>query len=131
MRWMKPQSWKPLVYISSTIGAVVLVLTIVTLSAKLLIPGFSIVGIHRGEGRLLIGVAGALAYGSVLATNRILKRYWGREFGSYLDDPDLETAELRSMKTSRCRRCGTPFQVYSNDAHAAGFCSQACQSRGA
>jgi len=131
MRWMQSQSWKPVVYLSTTIGAVVVVLALVYTAAKLLIPGFSVLGIRRGEGRLLVGIAGALAYGSVLLTTRLLKRYWGREFGNYLDDPDQETAELRATKTTICRRCGTPFPVYSNDAHAAGFCSQACQSRGA
>ncbi|HVE42817.1 MAG TPA: hypothetical protein VNM14_23250 [Planctomycetota bacterium] len=128
---MQSQSWKPVVYLSTTIGAVVVVLALVYTTAKLLIPGFSVLGIRRGEGRLLVGIAGALAYGSVLLTTRLLKRYWGREFGNYLDDPDQETAELRATKTTICRRCGTPFPVYSNDAHAAGFCSQACQSRGA
>ena len=128
---MKSQSWKPLVYTSATLGAVAAVLALVYGIAKLLIPGFTLVGIRRGEGRLLIGIAGALAYGTVMAMNRILKRYWGQQFGSYLDDPDRETSELHSTKTLPCRRCGTPFQVYANDAHAAGFCSQACRSRGA
>lgn len=128
---MRSQSWKPVVYLSTTIVAVVLVLTLVYGVAKLLIPGFTILGIRRAEGRVVVGIAAGLAYMSVLATTKLLKRYWGREFGSYLDDPDQETAELRSTKTLMCRRCGTPFPVYSNDTHAAGFCSQACQSRGA
>jgi len=128
---MNSQSWKPLVYVSATLGAVAVVLTLAYGIAKLLIPGFTIVGVRRGEGRILIGIAGVLAYGTVLATNKILKRGWGREFGTYLDDPDQETSTLPSSSTRMCRRCGTPFQVYSNDAHASGFCSQACKSRGA
>ena len=80
---------------------------------------------------MIVGIAGALAYGSVVATGRILKRFWGREFGSYLDDPDGERSGLPSTSTRNCRRCGSPFQVYTNDAHAAGFCSQGCKSRGA
>jgi hypothetical protein len=131
MRWMSSQSWKPLVYILSTLGAVVIALGLVYGAAKLLIPGFTIVGVPRGEGRILVGIAGALAYGSVVATTKIMKRFWGREFGSYLDDPDSDRSGLPSTVTQNCRRCGSPFQVYDNDAHAAGFCSRACQSRGA
>jgi hypothetical protein len=128
---MKSQSWKPLVYISATLGAVGTVLALVYGIAKLLFPSFSMVGIRRGEGRILLGIAGVLAYGTVLAANKVLKRVWGREFGSYLDDPDGETVELESMQSKRCRRCGSRFPAYTNDAHAAGFCSQACRSRGA
>jgi hypothetical protein len=128
---MKSQSWKPLLYISSTVGAAAVVLMLVYGITKLLFPGFTIFGLDRGEGRALLVIAGALAYGSVVATTKILKRIWGREFGTYLDDPDGETAELRSTGTNRCRRCGSSFQAYANDAHAAGFCSQACRSRGA
>ena len=131
MGWMNSQSWKPIVYISATIGAVVVVLALAYGITKMLFPGFTILSLHRGEGRALLVIAGALAYGSVVVTTKILKRYWGREFGTYLDDPDKETAELRASGTQKCRHCGTPFQVYSNDAHAAGFCSQACKSRGA
>jgi hypothetical protein len=129
---MPSQSWKPLVYLSTTVGAVVLVLALTYGITKLLFPGFTILGIHRGEGRALIAIACALAYGSVVVTTRILKRYWGREFGTYLDDPDRETlGPPVTSTTTMCRRCGTPFQVFSNDAHAAGFCSLACKSRGA
>jgi hypothetical protein len=149
MRWTNSQSWRPLVYLSTTLGAVGVVLALVYGIARLLIPGFSVVGIRRGDGRILIEIAGALAFGTVLATTWILKRYWGRAFGTvlattwilkrywgrafgtYLDNPDADPLHLRANGTHKCRRCGTPFQVYSNDAHAAGFCSQACQKRGA
>jgi len=130
MRWMNPQSWRPIVYISSTLGAVVVVLALVYGTTKLLFPGFTILRVDRGEGRALLVIAAGVAYGSVVATTKLLKRYWGREFGSYLDDPDQVTSEPRASITKMCRRCGTPFQVHSNDAHAVGFCSQACMSRG-
>jgi len=122
MGWLNTQSWKPIVYISSTLGAVVVVLALVYGVAKLLIPGFTLVAIGRMQGRILVGIAGALAYGAVVATNKVLKRYWGSEFGSYLDDPDQETPGPRASISKMCRRCGTPFQVHSNGAHAAGFC---------
>jgi len=129
MGWMNSQSWKPVVYLSTTVGVVVVVLGLVYGITKLLFPGFTILNLHRGEGRALLAIAGALAYGSVVATTKILKRHWGREFGTYLEDPDVDTP-LPASVTTMCRRCGTPFQVYTNDAHAAGFCSQACKTRG-
>ena len=64
-----------------------------------------------------------------MATNYLLKRYFKREFGTYLDDPDSEQTGLPPGIAKVCLRCGSPFQAFRNDAHVAGFCSQGCRDR--
>ena len=52
--------------------------------------------------------------------------HFGREFGTYLDDVDQDVPDLGPGQDKRCLRCGSRFSAYHNDAHRAGFCSQAC-----
>lgn len=127
MERTKSQSWKPVVYMGVTIGAVAAVLGAIYLLALIANPRFSLVGIDRDGGRLTVFIAGCVAYGTVVATTRLLKKYYGREFGTYLDDADaIELGPAPSIE-KLCARCGTRFAVFPNDPHAAGFCSRACQ----
>jgi hypothetical protein len=123
----RSQSWKPLVHLSSTLGAVAIVLALGYGAATLIDPRFSIFGLRRAEGKILLAVAAALAYGSVLGTTGLLRRFFGRQFGTYLDDPENDLTELGPGHDRRCRRCGSSFQAYHHDAHATGFCSQSCR----
>lgn len=121
-------TWKPLVYIGVTLGGVAVALGTLFLLVKLVHPGFSLVGLRKGEGRAVIAIACIVAYGTVVGITRLLKRRFGRVFGTYLDDPDAEDeAHVASSSNRPCRRCGTLFAVFRNDFHAAGFCSRACQ----
>jgi hypothetical protein len=124
----KSQSWRPPVYLGVTIGGVIVVLAVCYGIAKLVHPGFSLVGMSREDGRLTLLIAGVLAYGTVVVVTRLLKRVYGREFGTYLDDPDAPEPGLRPSDEKPCARCGTLFAVFPNDFHAAGFCSRACRN---
>ena len=124
---MNSQSWKPVVYISVTIAGVALVLGFLFLCVWVVHPGFSLVGLRRDEGKLTLIIAGAIAYGTVIVINRLLKKYYGREFGTYLDDPDEIEPGPRPPMEKICTRCGAVFAAFRNDFHAAGFCSRGCQ----
>jgi ribosomal protein S27AE len=123
---VKSHAWKPIVYLTASLCAVAIALTLAYLLASLIIPGFTLVGLRRAEGKLMLAVACGIAYGTVLATNWLLKRMYGREFGTYLDEPDDESVGLHPTLEKRCSRCGTVFGAFHNDFHAAGFCSRAC-----
>lgn len=126
MRVMTSHRWKPPVYFGVTLGAVVIVLALAFGLARLVHPGFTLKGLGKLEGRITLLVGGGLAYGTVVATTRLLKRHFGREFGTYLDDVDHDLAEIGPGEDKRCPRCGTRFHAYHNDAHREGFCSQPC-----
>jgi hypothetical protein len=124
---MKSHGWKPVVYVTTTLAAVAVVLALAFLVARLVHPGFTLVGMHRSEGKLTLVIAGLMAYGTVMAVNQLLKRFYGREFGTYLDDPDEVGPGQRPPLEKICTRCGERFGAFRNDFHAAGFCSRACQ----
>lgn len=123
----KSQSWKPLVYMGVTIGGVALVLGALFLAIRLIEPRFSLLDLRRGDGRLLVTMAGAAAYVTVVVITQLLKRSFGREFGTYLDDADAVEESPRPSHHKLCARCGTRFGVFPNDFHEAGFCSRACR----
>ena len=123
----KSQSWKPLVYLGATAGSVAVVLTAFYVLIMLFFPHFSLAELGRGNARVIAVVAGLTAYGTVVAVTRLLKKYYGREFGSYLDDADAVEPGPPPSRDKLCARCGTLFGVFHNDFHAAGFCSRACQ----
>ena len=124
---MGSQGWKPVVYATTTIAASAIMLGLLYLVIRLVYPGFSLFWLRRADGELLILIAGWIAYGSVLAVTALLKRFFRREFGTYLDDADqIEPGERPSLEKI-CTRCGMAFPAFPNDFHAAGFCSRACQ----
>ena len=117
-------SWKPIVYIGVTIGSVGVVLGTLLLLAWMVHPKFSLV---KENARLTAVLLGLAAYGTVVAVTRLLKKHYGREFGSYLDDADAVEAGPAPDREKLCARCGTLFGVFRNDFHEAGFCSRACR----
>ncbi len=122
---MRSQSWRPLVYLGVTAGAVVVVLGLIAGFLFLVAPsGMRRIG--RVEGRAMVLAAGVIAYLTVMITNRVLKKYFGRQFGTYLDDPDTTEDGPQPAATKQCLRCGLVFGAFHNDFHAAGFCSHAC-----
>jgi hypothetical protein len=123
----KSQSWKPLVYMGVTIGGVAGVLGVLYLLILLINPRFSLVGMSPNDGKLTLLIAGVIAYGTVIATTRLLKKYYGREFGTYLDDADAIEPGPAPSNEKLCARCGSLFAALHNDFHAAGFCSRACR----
>ena len=124
----KSHVWRPAVYLSATIGGVLAVLGALHLTIRLIYPEFSLKELLRVDGELTLWMAGVVAYVTVLVITALLKRYYGREFGTYLDDAD--TVEIGPGPTDHrlCARCGTLFAVFPNDFHAAGFCSRACRN---
>ena len=124
----KSHAWKPIVYLGFTIGGVIAVLGGLYLMIRLICPEFSLLEVLRVDGEAVLWCAGAIAYVTVLAITAFLKRSYGREFGTYLDDPDVVEPGPRPSEAKICPRCGTRFGVFPNDFHAAGFCSRACQS---
>src|ERR1043165_4075707 len=88
MEQTKSQSWKPVVYMGVTVGSVVIVLGVLYLLILIAAPKFSLVGMSRGEGKATILAAGMIGYGTVVVTTKLLKKFYGREFGTYLDDAD-------------------------------------------
>jgi len=123
----KSHSWKPIVYMGVTIGSVGVVLGVLYLLMLVINPHFSLVGLDRAGGRLTLFIAGAVAYGTVVGTTRLLKKYYGKEFGTYLDDADAIEPGPAPSNEKLCARCGALFAVFRNDFHSAGFCSRACQ----
>jgi hypothetical protein len=124
---MGSHGWKPVVYVATTITAAAIMLGLVYLLVRLVYPGFSLFGLSRADGELILLIAGMIAYGSVLAVTEFLRRYFGREFGTYLDDADRIEPGERPALEKVCPRCGSAFPVFPNEFHAAGFCSRACQ----
>lgn len=127
MEQTKSQSWKPLVYMGVTVGGVAVVLGTVFLLIRLIDPHSSLIGLRRGDGELTIYIAALIAYGTVVGITRLLKKYYRREFGTYLDDADAIELGPAPSNEKLCARCGTLFGVFHNDFHAAGFCSRACR----
>ena len=127
MEQTKSQSWKPLVYKGVTVGSVVVVLGFLYLLILIVEPKFSLVGMSRGDGKATILAAGMIGYGTVVVMTKLLKKYYGREFGTYLDDAEAIEPGPAPSNEKLCARCGTLFGVFHNDFHAAGFCSRACQ----
>src|SRR6185369_2208478 len=127
MEQTKSQSWKPLVYLGATAAGVAVVLAAFYLLVMLFCPHFSLAELGRGNARAIALVAGLTAYGTVVAVTRLLKKYYGREFGTYLDDADAIEPGPAPSNEKLCARCGSLFAVFYNDFHAAGFCSRACQ----
>ena len=113
-------------YLLVTMAAVVVVLTLVYLVARAVVPGFTLLGLRRREGDLLLWIVGGIAFGTVVGTTWLLKRFFGKEFGTYLDDPDADVEGLHPACEKVCLRCGTPFAAFRNEFHAAGFCSHLC-----
>src|SRR6185436_3526485 len=127
MEQTKSQSWKPVVYMGFTVGAVMVVLGVLYLAILLFNPHFSLIALSRDAGRETILAAGMIAYGTVVAVTWLLKKYYGREFGTYLDDTDAIEPGPAPSNEKLCARCGSLFAVFRNDFHSAGFCSRACQ----
>lgn len=123
----KSHAWKPAVYLGLTIGGVIAVLGVLYLTIRLILPEFSVLELLRVDGEATLWVAGSIAYVTVLAITALLKRTCGREFGTYLDDPDVVEAGPAPSEEKVCPRCGARFGAYRNDFHAAGFCSRACR----
>jgi hypothetical protein len=111
-------------YIGTTAGAVLLVLGVFYGIVRMSYASHEPIG--RRTGRVLVGIACGLAYGTVVATTWALKRFYGHKFGSYLDDADAEEPDRRPKHGKLCARCGMLFQVCPNDAHQNGFCSHSC-----
>jgi hypothetical protein len=124
----KSHAWKPLVYLGLTTGGVIVVLGALVLTLRVITPEFSLSKALREDGEATLWIAGSIAYVTVLGITALLRRHYGREFGTYLDDPDLIEAGPGPSEEKLCPRCGTRFGVYRNDFHAAGFCSRACRN---
>lgn len=116
------QGWKPVVYLGSTLLAALLVVGLFFGMVRLLFP--------RADSRDMkpaVYAAAVLAYGTVVITTQLLKRRFGRDFGTYLDDINEDPPVPMTGRPKVCSRCGTRFNACSNDAHRAGFCSQSCE----
>ena len=127
MERLGSQGWKPVVYLATTVAAAATVLGLVYGLIRIFVPGFSFLKFRRSEGDILLWITGMIAYGTVLRITALLKRYLGREFGTYLDDADQIEPGVRPALEKTCTRCGLVFPAFPNDFHIAGFCSHACQ----
>lgn len=87
------QSWKPILYLGITFGGVMLVMGLAYLVVLLAYPKGIVSRGDRGTVRLIYLVGGAIALGTGMAINHLLKRYFRHYFGSYLDDPDTPEDE--------------------------------------
>lgn len=124
---MKRDEFKTTAYLAITLASVIIVLTTAYLILRTIDPGFTLVGLRRSEGKGTLALIGMLAFGTVVATTWILRRFCRGWFGETLDDPDAVEASARPALEKSCLRCGAFFGVFRNDFHAAGFCSRACQ----
>jgi hypothetical protein len=124
---MSSQGWRPIVYLGTTAGGVLLVMLIAHLVVLVAYPD----GISRSEERsrvkMIYVAGGVLALGAGMAINQALKRYFRHYFGTYLDDPDAAEEPLPPPQTKVCLHCAGVFPAYRNDLHAAGFCSPGCR----
>lgn len=120
---MKPDESRTTAYFAITLASVAIVLSIAYLVARIVDPRFTLIW----EGEAIAAIAGLLAFGTVVATTWLLRRFFGGWFGATLDDPDAVEHPKRPALEKSCLRCGAFFGVFKNDFHAAGFCSRACQ----
>ena len=124
---MSPQGWKPIVYLGTTAGGVLLVMLLAHVVVLVAYPRGISSRDDRSAVKMIYLVGGVLALGAGMTINHCLKRYFRHYFGTYLDDPDAPEAPIPPTGTKVCLHCGGAFAAYRNDLHGAGFCSPGCR----
>ena len=124
---MSSQGWKPIVYLGTTAGGVLLVMLLAHVVVLVAYPDGISSRDERSTVKLIYYAGGVLALGAGLTINHLLKRHFRHYFGTYLDDPDAAEEPVAPAQTKVCLHCGGVFAAYRNDLHAAGFCSPGCR----